>query len=235
VAELTVHEDAAALGAAVARALADAAAAAIAARGRFRLALPGGSGPDPVYDALAAGGPGRAVDWTRVDVFLADERAVPVDDPLSNARVVREHLLARVGAPPACLARPRADAADLDAAAREYAERLTAPLDLVVLGLGDDGHVASLFEGSPLLHEDARLVAAVLDSPKPPPRRLTLTPRTLRAARATCVIARGAAKAGAVARAFDPATADRVPTAALCRVAWHLDREAASRLARRSD
>lgn len=228
-----VHADAAALGAAVARAVVGTAAASIAARGRFRLALPGGASPLPAYDALAAAAsvPGGAVDWTRAEVFLADERAVPEDDPASNARAVREGLLVRVGAPPACLRRPRAEDPDLERAASEYAALLAEPLDLVLLGLGEDGHVASLFPGSPLLAERTRAAGAVFDSPKPPPRRLTLLPGALRRARGTLVIARGAAKAEAVRRAFAPAPVPlAVPTAALTRVTWHLDREAAAGL-----
>jgi 6-phosphogluconolactonase/glucosamine-6-phosphate isomerase/deaminase len=122
-----------------------------------------------------------------------------------------------------------ADAADLEQAARSYESRLEEPLDLLVLGLGEDGHVASLFPGSALLAERVRRVAAVTDSPKPPARRLTLTPRAIGEARALLVLASGSGKAGAVAAAFaanaDPA---RVPAALAREGEWVVDREAAA-------
>ena len=98
----------------------------------------------------------------------------------------------------------KADAPDLERAAAEYDALLAEPLDLLVLGIGEDGHTASLFLGSPLVREHVRRVAAVLDSPKPPPRRLTITPRVIAESRAVPMLASGAGKAAAVARALAP-------------------------------
>ncbi len=164
-------------------------------------------------------------------MLFADERAVPPDDPQSNFRLVRERLLARVGIPAAHVHRMRAEAPDLEAAAREYEALLAEPLDVLVLGLGEDGHVASLFPGSPLLHERARHVGAVWDSPKPPARRLTLLPPAIRAARLVLVLATGASKAEAVSRALESPGGDTLtPASFLGERDWHLDEGAASRL-----
>lgn len=228
-----VHDGAAAFGAAVARRVAEAAAAAVAARGRFRLALPGGRSPEPAYEALARGVPGAPVPWSLVDVFFADERAVPPDDPMSNARFVHEALLARVGIPPGNVHRMRAEDADLEAAARAYEGLIARPLDLVVLGLGEDGHVASLFPASPLLADETRCVGVVSDSPKPPPRRITLLPLALQRAREVLVLAAGVAKAAAVKRALESTPVSEVlPTTSVRGREWHLDRGAASLLER---
>jgi 6-phosphogluconolactonase len=181
--------------------------------------------------ALAAAPPGEAPDWSRVTVLFADERALPPGDPESNYRLVREALLDPLGARAPRVVRMAADSADLEGAAREYEAELALPLDLLVLGIGEDGHVASLFPGSALLGERVRRVAAVTDSPKPPARRLTLTPRAIAEARGLLVLAAGADKAAAVAAALaagaDPA---RIPAALARAGEWLVDREAAARL-----
>ena len=124
--------------------------------GRFRIALAGGSTPRRLYPRLT-----DAVDWTRTDVFFGDERAVPPDDPQSNYRMARETLLAPARVPPANVFRWRAEAADLDGAARDYEQALRARdsgpwLDLALLGLGPDGHTASLFPGTAALAVEDR-------------------------------------------------------------------------------
>ncbi len=228
---VTVHGSAAAFGAAVAHRVATAAGRAIATRGRFRLALPGGRSPEPAYALLADGVPGVPIDWSRVHVLFVDERAVPPDDPQSNFRFVHERLLARVPVLAANVHRMHAEAADLEAAARDYEALVAEPLDLIVLGLGEDGHVASLFPGSPLLGEETRRVGIVRDSPKPPPTRMTLLPPALAAAREVLVLAIGTAKAAAVRRALEPPRAAAgAPATLLARREWHLDAAAASLL-----
>jgi 6-phosphogluconolactonase len=145
--------------------------------GRLSLALPGGSAAAAFCPALAR----ARVRWRDVDLFWCDERAVPPDHPDSNYRIANERLLSQVEIDPARVHRMRADAPDLAAAAVEYQTRIVrssgAPphLDVVLLGVGPDGHVCSLFPGQAALAEQHRLVVPVLDSPKPPPRRLTLT------------------------------------------------------------
>ena len=172
--ELVVADHLDALVEAAATRIRAVAAAAVAARGRFRVALAGGSTPRALYPKLVDG-----IDWTRAEVFFGDERAVPPDDPRSNYRMARETLLAPARVPDANVFRWQAESADLNAAARAYEQALrarpTAPLlDLALLGLGPDGHTASLFPGTAALAVDDRLAVAV-DVPALGARRLTLT------------------------------------------------------------
>jgi 6-phosphogluconolactonase len=225
-----VVSDAAALAAAAADAVLAHAARAIAARGAFRVAVPGGRSPRGML-AVLADTPADTLDWSRVTVLFADERAVPLRDPESNYRLVEEALLEPLGDRAPRVLRMAADAGDLQAAAREYETELAAPLDLLVLGIGEDGHVASLFPGTPLVLERVRRVAVVTDSPKPPARRLTLTPRAIAEARGVLVLASGAGKAVAVAAALAPHADPRRVPAALARAGeWLVDREAAAGL-----
>jgi 6-phosphogluconolactonase len=202
------------------------------AGGRFDLALPGGRSPLGLLHALVGADRLSPGAWARTHVWFVDERAVPPDDPASNAGLVLAALSPPSG-PLVCeVHRMRADASDLEAAAREYEAALPATLDLVVLGLGEDGHVASLFAGSSALAESARRVTVVLDSPKPPPRRLTLTPRALDEAREVVVLGLGAEKARAVARALEgDVTPAELPARLVRAREWWLDRAAASGLA----
>lgn len=184
-------------------------AAAIAVRGRFAIALPGGSAALQLFPRLALAG----VDWSRCDFFWSDERAVSVTDPESNYGLAKQLWLDPAVIPRTNVHRLPGELADLDAAAiaaeREMVACLGDPprLDWLWLGVGEDGHVASLFPGSPLLDERRRYVAAVLDSPKPPSGRLTLTLAAIAAARLVVVTALGEAKAGAVTAALgEPAS-----------------------------
>jgi 6-phosphogluconolactonase len=191
-----------------------------------------------VAEAFAARLARLPVDWSRVELFWVDERAVPVDDPRSNFGLARRLGLEETGAPPARLHPMSGAAADLAAAAASYEEELRSVLgdpprlDVVLLGVGEDGHVASLFPGHPLLAEQQLLAAAVYDAPRPPPRRLTLTLPTLLAAGLVVVAAFGEAKAEAMAAAFDdgsPLPVARVAQGAQ-RVLVLLDGEAAAGL-----
>lgn len=193
------------LGAALVDAVTGLATSAIAVRGRFVLAVPGGSVASGLLPLLA----GAAIDWRRTDVVWVDERAVPPDDPESNFAGSRAWLAA-AGVPAERVHRMAAESGDLDAAAAAYATTLRsllpaaggAPvLDLAILGVGPDGHVASLFPGHPALAATAAVVG-VEDAPKPPPRRLTLTLPVLVASRLVVVAAFGAAKAAVMARAL---------------------------------
>jgi 6-phosphogluconolactonase len=180
------------------------AAAAIAARGRFRIALAGGATPRTLYPALTDG----RIDWTRAEIFFGDERAVPPDDARSNYRMARETLLDPAAVPAASVHRWRAEAADLDAAARDYESTLRAAagppwLDLALLGLGADGHTASLFPGTAALAEQSRLAVAV-DAPAAGGRRLTLTYPALLGAGAVVFLVAGADKAAALADVIRP-------------------------------
>jgi len=193
--------------------------------GRFRVAVPGGRSPGRIFDWLVP----RVLEWERVDVLFADERAVPPDDPESNFRLVRDRIVSPLGARAPRVVRMHADTDDLEAAARAYESEVVAPLDFVLLGVGEDGHIASLFPHSALLDERERRVAAVNDSPKLPPRRLTLTPRALAEARHVAVIATGEEKGEAVARALAPTGDVHDCPARLVRdAAWFLDAAAAA-------
>jgi 6-phosphogluconolactonase len=223
------------LGAALVARFEDEARRAHEARGRFAVALPGGSVASTFFPRLAE----ARVDWTRTDFFWGDERAVPPGDPGSNYGLARALWLDPARVPPERVHRVEAEASDLARVAEEY-ERLLlsilgAPprLDLALLGVGTDGHVASLFPGHPTLTDQRRWVAAVEDAPRPPARRVTLTLPTLAAARLVIIAAFGAAKAAAIAAALeDPATP--LPVGLLSRrapqVSWLIDHAAASTL-----
>jgi len=179
--------------------------AAIERRRRFAFALPGGSTAEAFLPSLAT----ATLDWSRLHFFWGDERAVAPDHPDSNYGLARRLLLDRVGADPSRVHRMAAEAGDLAAAASDYAQELTGTvgdpprLDLLLMGVGPDGHVCSLFPGHPLLGEQTRSVAAVYDSPKPPPARITLTLKALAAAEVVCVAAFGEAKAEALRAALE--------------------------------
>ena len=173
--------------------VADRLAAAAAAGGDISLA--GGRTPALAYGLLAA----RAgIDWTRVRLWFGDERSVPPDDPEANYRLVAETLLGPAAVPAESVRRIHGED-DPDAAAAAYAGAIDGVvLDLALLGLGEDGHTASLFPGDPALDERVRLAVAVTAS-KPPPRRITLTYPVFEAARSVIILATGAGKADAVA------------------------------------
>lgn len=183
---------------------AEQARAAIGAGSGFSIALPGGSVADIFFPVLAR----AAVDWSRVHFFWGDERAVTPDHADSNYAAARRLLLEPVAVGPHCVHRMLGEHADLEQAAADYERELRQSLgvdggiDVVLLGMGPDGHICSLFEGHRALAEGARWVIPVTDSPKPPPRRLTLTLPALRAARLVVVAAFGAAKAEVVRRAL---------------------------------
>ena len=158
------------------------------------MCLAGGRTPEPVYRELASA---SSIDWTRVDVFFGDERAVPPDHPDSNYLMVHRVLLSRVPVPAGQVHRMEAERSDQEAAAREYERSLPPQLDILVLGMGPDGHTASLFPGSAALDEHQRLVVPVIGA-KPPPQRLTITPPVIEAARRVAVIATGGDKAAMV-------------------------------------
>ena len=218
--EPEIFADAPVLSAALAARVAACAQEALAARGAFHLALPGGS----VLALLARGLPPRT-DASQWHLFWTDERCVPLADPQSNFHLAQSELLPLL--PGAHLHPVRAAATDYE---REIAPFL--PLDLALLGLGEDGHVASLFPGHPALLETSRATADVHGAPKPPPDRVTLTLPALNRARHLLVVASGSAKAPIVARIF---SAPSGLPAQLLRPAngdlrWLLDRAAAAHL-----
>lgn len=184
--------------------------AAIDARGEFAIALTGGNTPRPLYAELNLLPYRAALDWEKVRIFFGDERTVPPHDPASNHRMAMESWLRGSGILPDHIHRMHGEAADLDAAAAEYALLLEKHLpiengapsfDLVLLGMGDDGHTASLFPGTAALQEQGKFVVAN-SVPQLQTQRLTLTYPTINAAQEVWVLANGESKAGRVAQVF---------------------------------
>lgn len=187
----------------------EAVAGAVAARGSAAVALTGGSSAPALFDELLR----WPVPWEKLQIFFTDERAVPPDHELSNYRIAREGLLARVR--PAAVHRLRGEAGDLAAEARRAAAELRGALgkpprlDLVLLGLGQDGHILSLFAGLPSSADrgDDALVREVAAPEQVEPRvpRLTLTPFLVVTARMVVLQVKGASKAQVLARALKEA------------------------------
>lgn len=218
-----------------------------AARGSASVVLTGGGVGTGVLAALAEAPARDAIDWSRLDVWWGDERFLPSGHPERNETAARSALLDVVPlAPGRVHPMPASDGPDGDdpeAAAQRYAAELAAAarpedhapvpsFDVLMLGVGPDAHVASLFPGMPALHEE-RSVAAVRGAPKPPPTRLTLTVPSLQAAREVWLLAGGEEKAGAVRLALSGSGPVQVPAAAATgrqRTLWLLDRGAASQL-----
>lgn len=218
--------------------LADAAAEWIAAaaeadvrdRGRCAIALSGGETPRPVYERLARDPLAARITWREVDIYFGDERAVPPRDPASNYGMAAATLLERVPIPAVRVHRMEAERPDRDAAAREYERILPDRLDILLLGMGLDGHTASLFPGSPAMEQQERLVVPVT-GPKAPAERLTITSPVIAAARRVAVLVAGADKAATVARALQgPERPRDLPVQLARRGMWFLDRAAASEL-----
>jgi len=203
--ELRILPDAEALAGAVAEAFAETAAA---TAGPVRVALAGGRTPRGAYARLAAPPLRDRVPWSRLHVFFGDERTVPPDHPDSNYGMAREALLDRVPLDPRRVHRMHGEDADPEAAAARYAEEIARAFavppdgpppafELVLLGLGDDGHTASLFPESPALSEERRWVASA-PGPAPDHTRITLTPPLLRRAARMWFLVSGAGKAEAL-------------------------------------
>ncbi len=212
---------------------------AIAARGVCHVALSGGSTPKRLFAELAARGRG-ALPWDQIELWWGDERTVPADHADSNYRMARESLIE-----PLALTHVHpidGGAADPAAAARAYETALvttfgiTPELDLVWLGMGPDGHTASLFPESPALTEDRRwVVANPVDSPltKGPTTRITLTARAINAARHVRFLVAGADKAASLASVIaGPRRPERFPSQLISGedLVWFVDEAAAARL-----
>jgi 6-phosphogluconolactonase len=245
--EVLVHHEAGLLAKAAAAMLVTRLVDVQAAAGSASLVLTGGGIGTAVLAELAAAPARDAVDWRRLDIWWGDERFLPAGHPERNETGAREALLCHLDMDPARVrAMPGSDGPDGDdpeAAAARYATWLaeaTRPedhgpvpsFDVLLLGIGPEGHVASLFPGLPALY-DERPVVAVRGAPKPPPTRLTLTLPAIQCAREVWLLAAGAEKAGAVRLALSDVGPVQVPAAGALgrlRTLFLLDRDSASRL-----
>ena len=216
---------------------------AVTERGCARIAIAGGRTPEAMYRLLAEPPYRKRVDWARAEVFWGDERCVSPDHTDSNYRMALEALISRVPIPATHVHRMRGEV-DPTAAAQEYERTLRTVFgetgdgpprfDLILLGLGPDGHTASLFPGTPVVREATQWVAAAWVA-RFETWRLTLTPPVLNAARHVLFLVAGADKTETVRAVLEgPLDLDRLPAQIVRpsegRVEWILDREAGSRL-----
>ncbi|CAL9568646.1 6-phosphogluconolactonase [Streptomyces sp. enrichment culture] len=245
---LVVHRDKELMAQAAAARLITAVVDAQSARGSASVVLTGGRNGNGLLAALAAAPARDAVDWGRVDLWWGDERFLPEGDPERNVTQAREALLDAVPLDPERVhAMPASDGPhgdDVDAAAAAYAQELARAagpeghgavpeFDVLMLGVGPDTHVASLFPELPAVRETARTVVGVRDAPKPPPTRVSLTLPAIRAAREVWLLAAGEDKAEAAAVALSGADEVRAPAAGARgrdRTLWLLDAAAASQV-----
>jgi 6-phosphogluconolactonase len=215
---------------------------AIAQRGRFTIALSGGSTPKNLYTLIAANA-GASLPWDKVFFFWSDERHVPLDDPDSNYRMAKESLLSKIPAPPSNIFPVPAGKPDAEAAANDYEQTLKKffasgneppRFDLILLGMGPDGHTASLFPETPALQEKSRLVAANWVE-KLKTSRITFTLPLLNSARYVLFLVSGADKAAVLHEVLEGnAPAEKYPSKLVRpsngKLIWFVDRAAASQL-----
>ncbi|MER5481055.1 6-phosphogluconolactonase [Streptomyces sp. NPDC002734] len=246
-ARLLVHRDKDLMARAAAARFITAVVDAQAERGHASVVLTGGRNGNGLLAALAASPARDAVDWARLDLWWGDERYLPAGDPERNVTQAREALLDAVPVDPARVhAMPASDGPhgdDVEAAAAAYAQELALAagdgaavpeFDVLMLGVGPDTHVASLFPGLPGVREAERTVVAVREAPKPPPVRVSLTLPAIRAARQVWLLAAGEDKAEAAATVLrggiDPAEAPAAGVHGREATVWLLDAAAASKL-----
>lgn len=240
--EIRVFADAQALSAAAAQRIVELAHAAIQARGAFHLALSGGSTPRLLYARLASPSVAPRIDWNKVHIYFGDERSVPPDHPDSNYRMAREAMLESLPIPPTQIHRLPGESADLERAAQGYAALLERQLpllegmpafDLILLGMGDDGHTASLFPGTTALAQQRRWVVPVFVD-KLGTWRLTFTYPLINNAANVLLLVAGASKAPRLREILAaPAAAAAYPVQGVRprgRLEWYLDQAAAADL-----
>jgi 6-phosphogluconolactonase len=246
---VVVHRDKELLAQAAAARLVTRLVDAQASRGSASVVVTGGSVGTGVLAALAAAPARDAVDWSRVDVWWGDERFLPSGDPERNETQAREALLGRLPLDPKRIhpmpASDGPDGADVDAAAARHAAELAAAadregrragvptFDVLMLGVGPDAHVASLFPEMAGVHESERTVIGVHGSPKPPPLRISLTLPAINSAEEVWLVVGGEDKAAAVGLALRGAGPVQAPASAVAgrrSTLWLLDRAAAAQV-----
>jgi 6-phosphogluconolactonase len=219
----------------------------IVMHGRFTIALSGGSTPRTLYSLLGSTPYRDQIDWTKVEIFWSDERCVSPDDPESNFHLAQQVLLNSIPISERQIHRMPADQADRNAASQSYTEEMRRTFgtngipnfDLLQLGMGPEGHTASLFPHQPSLGERQRLVMPV-SVPKPPPDRLTFTPPLLNAAHHILFLVTGDEKADAVHAVLEGDYQPEEYPAQIVRptngdVTWMLDTRAAAKLQKRDN
>ncbi|MFK0248847.1 6-phosphogluconolactonase [Amycolatopsis azurea] len=238
--EVVVYENPDLLAAATAARLVTRLVDVQAAKGSASVVLTGGGTGIAILRELRDSSARDAIDWSRLDVYWGDERFVPADSDERNEKQAREALLDHVPLDPKRVhAMAPSDGEfgeDVDAAAAAYAEILTPEVpafDIMLLGLGGEGHTASIFPESAAVFEKDRSVVAVRDCPKPPPTRISLTLPAIRRAQDIWLVTGGEAKADAVSQALAGAGEVQIPVAGARgsrRTLWLLDRGSASKL-----
>lgn len=249
--EVVIHTDANVLAAAAAARLVTKIVDAQSARGWASVVLTGGRTGTAVLEHLNTSPARDAIDWQRIDLYWGDERFLPSGDPERNETQARAALLDHIPVPAERVhVMAPSDGAfgdDPDAAAASYAELLAATaednatvpaFDVCMLGVGEEGHVASIFPDSPAVHETERTVVAVRNSPKPPPTRISLTLPAIRRSDEVWLMTTAAGKADAVAMALGGATEVQLPAAGAqgqSRTLWLIDQAAAAKLPNQSE
>jgi 6-phosphogluconolactonase len=214
----------------------------IALHGHFTIALTGGTTPKEMYSLLGSEPFRRQIDWRLVHIFWEDERCVPHNSPESNSYLAQEVLLNKISIPGSQIHRMPADQPDREAASQAYTLEMQhtfgtngiPSFDLIHLGMGPEGHTASLFPHQASLHEKQRLVMPV-SVPKPPPDRLTFTPPLLNAAKNVLFLVTGSDKADALQAVLEGEYQPEEYPAQIVRptngeVVWMLDKAAAKNL-----
>ena len=236
---IKVLPDKAALDEAAAETFVSLAFESIAARGRFTVALAGGSTPEAMYALLTEEPYKSRVDWPLVEIFFGDERCVPPDHAESNYRMAREALLSKVPIPGDNVYRMRGEDPDQNAAAKEYGLMLQEKfgeeggLDLCLLGMGDDGHTASIFPGTPAVHEKKHRVIAQFVEKSTTGRswRITMTPPFINRSYNVLILVAGASKATRLADVLEgPRDPERLPiqlVQPMGQLTWMIDTAAA--------
>ena len=235
---IEVHDDAATLASAVAGALVSRLTAAQADGLEPHVVLTGGTIADGVHHELGrmASADSSGVDWSRVDFWWGDERFVPRDSSDRNALAARSAFLDPIGIDASRIHEVGSpdDFATVAEAAEAYGREIRThggdAFEVVMLGVGPDGHVASLFPGHSALDVDDEIAVSVTDSPKPPPERVSLTFPALNRTRATWLVVSGAEKADAVAQALAGGDVPAARVGGTEETVWFLDRAAASAL-----
>ncbi|MGZ6764596.1 MAG: 6-phosphogluconolactonase [Nocardioides sp.] len=237
-ARVEVHEDAATLATAVAGELLDRIADAQASGAIPNICLTGGTIAEAIHREVARLADDSGVDWGAVEIWFGDERFVAPDSPDRNAGQAKAAFLDEVGVPAHRIHQmpSTAEVADVEVGADAYAQEVLAMgghFDVMMLGVGPDGHIASLFPGFPQLDTTNALAVGVTGSPKPPPERISLTYQAIRDSSAVWFLVSGDGKADAVAGALGGADLHEIPAVGAYghdETIWFLDRAAASKL-----